>query len=165
MADPTFAPDEILRTLVTHRVDFIVIGGVAAAVHGAGWTTFDLDIVVATHDANLVLLTEALLELRAAYETFDSRRIEPDLARVRSLSGPQLLRTRFGRLDVLKEAGGETYDSLARDAVRAAEPDQTVLFASVDALLRMKRIANRPKDRLGIARLEALLRSPDGDDE
>jgi hypothetical protein len=165
MADPSFDPDAILNGLIAHGVDFVVIGGIAAAIHGAGWTTFDLDVVVATSDDNLARLTEALLELEAVYETFDSRRIKPDHARVRSLKGPQLLRTRHGRLDVLKEAGGETYESLVTDAVRTSAEAQQISLASVAALLRMKQAANRPKDQPGIARLRALLSKSRSDDE
>jgi hypothetical protein len=50
MADAGFDPDAILDALLAHSVEFVVVGGVAAAVHGAGWTTFDLDIVIATHE-------------------------------------------------------------------------------------------------------------------
>ncbi len=35
----------ILDALVRHRVDFIVVGGVAAVLEGAPISTFDLDIV------------------------------------------------------------------------------------------------------------------------
>jgi hypothetical protein len=33
----------ILQTLVEHRVEFIVVGGVCAVLHGAPVSTFDLD--------------------------------------------------------------------------------------------------------------------------
>lgn len=159
MVDRVFDPDAMLDALNAHRVDFVVIGGIAAAILGAGWSTFDLDIVIATHDDNLARLADALNAMQSAYETFDSRRIEPDLARVRSLTGPQLLRTKHGRLDVLKEAGGETYESLSADAVHGTGRTHVVLSASVEALLRMKRAANRPKDREGIRLLEEALRN------
>ena len=36
---------EILRTLSEYKVDFIVVGGVCAVLHGAPMTAFDLDVV------------------------------------------------------------------------------------------------------------------------
>jgi hypothetical protein len=35
----------ILRTLTRHRVEFIIVGGVAAVLQGAPLNTFDLDVV------------------------------------------------------------------------------------------------------------------------
>lgn len=35
----------LLRTLVEHGVDFILVGGVCAVLHGAPVTAFDLDLV------------------------------------------------------------------------------------------------------------------------
>ncbi len=42
---PKPIPDflEILKILSKHKVDFIVVGGVCAAIHGAPVTTFDLE--------------------------------------------------------------------------------------------------------------------------
>jgi transcriptional regulator with XRE-family HTH domain len=42
--DP-FDPRALLRALTDARVSFVVIGGVAAALHGAPHPTYDLDIV------------------------------------------------------------------------------------------------------------------------
>jgi hypothetical protein len=36
---------EILKILSKHNVDFIVVGGVCAVIHGAPVATFDLDMV------------------------------------------------------------------------------------------------------------------------
>ncbi len=74
-----------------------------------------------------------------------NQRIVPDLTRITTFPGPMLLRTRYGRLDVLKDAGGETYETLLVDAVHASVDG--VRAASLAAIARMKRAANRPKDR------------------
>ncbi len=46
-----------LRALATHDVEFIVVGGVCAVLHGAPVTTFDLDVVHNRDDANLTRLS------------------------------------------------------------------------------------------------------------
>jgi len=41
------SPDffELLKTMFKHEVDFIIVGGVSAVLHGAPVTTFDLDLL------------------------------------------------------------------------------------------------------------------------
>jgi len=141
-----FEPRAIVSTLARHEVRFVAIGGWAASVQDAGWPTLDVDIVVATDAHNMPLLRAALEELRAEYDTPHRPPIRPDLSRLTTLAGPQLFRTKHGRLDVLKEAGGETYESLITDAVEVEQNERVVRCASLAALVRMKRAANRPKD-------------------
>jgi hypothetical protein len=152
-----FDAPRIFETLHRHGVRSIVIGGLAAAAGGVVWTTFDADVIVDSSAKNLDALAQALDELSAEYDTQHSPPIRPDASRLRSLPGPQLFRTRFGRLDVLKDAGDDTFESLAPDAGTADLGGTLVLYASLTALLRMKRAANRPKDREGIRLLERAL--------
>ena len=90
------------------------------------------------------------------------KRVQPDEKRLRAMPGPQLFRTRLGRLDVLKEAGGDTFASLGLDAQTAVLDGIPVRYASLTALLRMKRAANRRKDREGIRLIEEALRRTKG---
>jgi len=55
----------ILKTLRPHGVDFIIVGGVCAVLHGAPLATFDLDVVHSREPHNLGRLTAALKELDA----------------------------------------------------------------------------------------------------
>ncbi|HET6361414.1 MAG TPA: nucleotidyl transferase AbiEii/AbiGii toxin family protein [Gemmatimonadota bacterium] len=50
----------LLQTLLEHEVDFILVGGVAATVHGSTRLTQDIDIVYARSPENLDRLTAAL---------------------------------------------------------------------------------------------------------
>jgi len=43
----------LLRTFTEAGVEFIVIGGVAAGIHGAARATFDLDVVYGRSPANM----------------------------------------------------------------------------------------------------------------
>jgi hypothetical protein len=58
----TLKPDflQILRTLTLHRIDFILVGGVAAAVQGAPIMTFDVDVLYSTEADNLGRLLAAI---------------------------------------------------------------------------------------------------------
>lgn len=70
---PKPIPDflEILKILVSNEVDFIVIGGVCAVLHGAPVTTFDLDLVHSRVPDNLDRLILSLHALDAYYRERD----------------------------------------------------------------------------------------------
>jgi hypothetical protein len=53
----------LLERLVNSGVEFILVGGVAAAVHGSARLTYDLDVVYARGDDNLRRLVDALADL------------------------------------------------------------------------------------------------------
>jgi len=63
---------EILEVLNEHQVEYIVVGGVAAVIHGAPTTTFDLDALIdekkrmgRTKDIAAAELLEAVLRHRS----------------------------------------------------------------------------------------------------
>ncbi len=72
MANPT--PDflRIIRVLLEHDVDFIIVGGVCAVLQGVPVTTADLDIVHRRSEENVTKLLAALDAL-AAQSRLDSR--------------------------------------------------------------------------------------------
>ncbi|HEY3827134.1 MAG TPA: hypothetical protein VGL82_21415 [Bryobacteraceae bacterium] len=95
---------EILKVLTRRRVNFIVVGGVSAVLHGAPVTTFDLCVVHARNRENILRLMTALEELEAVYRNQPERRLRPDESHLTS-KGHQLLLTKFGPLDVLGMIG------------------------------------------------------------
>ena len=60
---------ELLRALARHGVEFVVVGGVAAQVHGWRGATADLDIAVSTDDSNVERLNLALAAVGAGNGT------------------------------------------------------------------------------------------------
>ncbi len=63
---PKRIPD-FKKILVSNEVDFIVVGGVCAVLHGAPVTTFDLDLVHSRVPDNLDRLILSLNALDAYY--------------------------------------------------------------------------------------------------
>jgi hypothetical protein len=107
-AKPKFAA--ILVELRRHRVDFIVVGGIAAWLEGVPGNTIDLDVVHSRTSDNIGRLLTALESLEAAYRARPE--LKPDASHLAS-PGHQLLMTRFGPLDVLGMIGrSRTYDDL-----------------------------------------------------
>lgn len=154
-----FRPRALLAHLTLHGVDFVLIGGVAAVMHGSERNTFDLDICPAQDQGNLDALGKALIEIDARL-----RGIDEDLPFVpdgRTLRGMQILTldTSLGPLDVLaRPDGSPPYGSLRRRATRVDIGTTAVLVASIDDMLEMKRAAGRPKDEEDVERLESIKR-------
>jgi hypothetical protein len=154
-----FRPSAQLATLTGHGVDFIVVGGIAATLHGSDRNTFDLDICPAMDVANLDALGRALGDMEARL-----RGVEQDVPFVPdrgSLTRVELLTldTSFGPLDVLmRPNGAPPYRQLRSRAERMDVGTVAVLVASIDDLLAMKRAAGRGKDQLDVETLEAIKR-------
>ena len=150
---------EILGRLVSAGVDFVVIGGIAVLLHGYPRMTRDLDIVFAYDDANLESLGRVLVGLDAHLREVDENL--PFVPDKRTLRGVELLTlaTSAGWFDVHRlPRGVATYDRLRRNAERVDLDGISVLVASPDDLIAMKRAAGRPQDQIDIAALEAIKR-------
>lgn len=147
----------ILRSLRTHGVAFIVIGGVAASFHGSPSATFDLDICYQGSRENHQALARALQELHAWL-----RGVDPDLpfildATTLALGDHFTFSTDAGDFDCLATpTGTDGYGDLIRNAVDLEVEGMIVKVAGLDDLIRMKRAAGRPKDRIELEVLGAL---------
>jgi hypothetical protein len=154
-----FRPEEILGRLTRADVRFVVIGGLAAQVHGSSSLTLDLDVCYSRERESLERLAEVLAEIAAV-----RRLLPPDAPAmppldVRTLRAASILKleTRFGPLDLLADPDpGFDYETLRRTAIDASVFGVDVLVASLDDLIAMKRAAGRPKDRLELEILGAL---------
>ncbi len=136
----------ILRILSDHRVDFIIVGGVCAVLHGAPVSTFDLDLVHSRTPENVERLLAALTALTAYARGQGARRIVPDRSH---LSSPahQLLMTRFGPLDLLGSIGkGSGYEELLPHTSEVRMGELRARLLSLEALIRAKEETARDKD-------------------
>lgn len=149
----------ILRALTARGVDFVVIGGIAAVLHGSPRNTFDLDICFATDAGNLAALAEVLRELRARLRGVeDDVPFVPDAATLRRVD-VLTLTTRAGDFDLLaRPAGAPRYSTLRNRADRYDLGGFTVPVARVEDLIAMKQAAGRAKDVADVAELETILR-------
>ena len=158
-ARPELHAEEILRRLTARGVDFIVIGGIAAVLHGSAQMTFDLDICYATDEGNLEALAEVLISLGARLKGIDEE--VPFVADARTLRRVELLTmvTELGELDVVaRPVGGPRYEALRRNADRFRLDGFSVLVASIDHLIAMKSTTSRSKDLAAVEELEAIKR-------
>lgn len=149
---------KLIPILVKGRVKFIIIGGVAAVVHGAARATFDLDVVYSRNPDNIIRLVQTLKPyspyLRDAPSglpfVFDQKTVQNGLNFT--------LTTQLGNLDLLGEVvGGGTYEDLQPYSGKIEVFDVRCLCLGLERLIHVKRAAGRPKDFEVIAELEAIL--------
>lgn len=153
---------QIIPQLVEAKIDFILIGGNAAILHGSARVTLDTDIVYDRSKSNLARIADFL----KPHEPY-LRGAPPGLPfklDVRTLQNGLnfTLTTRLGDLDLLGEVtGGGSYQHLLPHSIII--PAFGVKFRCVDlpTLIKLKRAAGRPKDLESIAELEALLEERD----
>jgi len=149
---------ELLAHLGAHRVEFVVVGGVAAVLAGAPIGTFDLDVVPEPSDDNLERLAGALAEIDASYFDPAGRIILPTPQRLRE-SRMNLLETRLGRLDVAREIGhGWQWQEVAGRARPVDLGATTCLVLDLAAVIETKAEADRDKDRAVLPVLRETLR-------
>ena len=155
-----FDPLGALRTLMAYKVDFVLIGGLAARLHGSPTVTNDLDVCHDRSPANLKRVARALGEMEASLRLPDpAERVDVSIdERLLAATQNLTLSTEFGSLDLLaRPAGTDGYEDLIRDAMTLElERSLAVAVASVDDLIRMKRASGRPKDLIEVEILTAL---------
>jgi hypothetical protein len=145
-----FRPSEILETLVRHRVDFVLIGGMAGVARGSAYVTLDVDIAYERGRENLERLADALRELGATLRGAPAGL--PFLLDAKTLeSGANFtFDTRFGPLDILSDPAGAPAYATLRDGAgdELLVEGIEIRAASLDHLIAMKEAAGRPKDLL-----------------
>jgi predicted nucleotidyltransferase len=152
---PEFSLSGLLRRLVEAGVDFVVVGGVAVIVQASPRFTKDLDICYALEQANLDRLGKVLTELQAHLRGIDEDvPFNPD-ARTLRHTRILTLTTPDGDIDLLVDPDGSPgYAALRRNASHIALDGVTVLVASIDDMIAMKRATGRPQDLVDLESLE-----------
>lgn len=128
MAEPDpLDAERILRALAEHRVDYVLIGGLAVQTHGHVRTTIDADLIPAPDPANLERLASALRSLDALV---------------------------LNLVDVMHEVpGGRPYFELSERALHVQLGEIDVPVVDLDDLIQMKLARGRPTDLADVAAL------------
>jgi len=149
---------QIIPPLVRAKVDFILIGGMAAILHGSARVTFDVDLVYSRSDENVQRLANALAPhnpyLRdtppALPFAWDARTIRSGLNFT--------LTTSLGDVDLFGEvAGGETYQDLLPHSLDVDAFGVRFKCIDLPTLIHIKEAAGRSKDHEAVAELRVLL--------
>lgn len=154
------SPDTVVRALVDAGVEFVIIGGWSAILHGSRLMTDDLDICFSRERGNLRRLADALApyhpRLRGLPSTlpfvWDDRTLRPGTILT--------LGTDLGDVDLLAEVSGlGTFDDIIPTAILVDAFGRQVRTLDLKSLIRAKRAAGREKDLAALPELESLLES------
>ncbi|MGI9600331.1 MAG: hypothetical protein ACR2QE_00475 [Acidimicrobiales bacterium] len=152
-------PACLFTVLAEHDVDYVLIGGLAAVLHGSTAMTNDADIVPARTDENLRHLSQALIELEARLrvpENPEGLDFEPHPALLSSIAMLNMT-TRCGDLDMTFSPAGLTdYDNLVTNSATFELAGRRVKVAALADIIRSKETAGRAKDQATLPILYAL---------
>lgn len=147
----------LIRALADGGVECILVGGVAATIHGSARLTRDVDVVYARRPDNIARIVAALGPfepyLRGAPRGLPFSLDAATVARGLNFT----LTTTLGDIDLLGEiTGGGGFDELRPHADPVHVFDRDVLCLDLPMLIRVKRAAGRPRDLEVVAELEAI---------
>lgn len=148
---------DLLKQLNKYAVEYVLVGGVAAVVHGSQLATGDVDICAPLDAPNLAKLVAALSDLQAKFRMTPDRRplpTEPDkLAGFKNL----YLETDLGQLDILSEiAGVGDYDAVSLHTVTMDLGGAPCRVLDLETLIQSKKALGRPRDLHAAIELEAI---------
>ena len=154
---------DLLQALSTNVVDFVLVGGMAVQLHGYSRMTYDIDLVLSMTDANLTRFIDIAKQfglvpvIPVPIDSLKNASLIDQWHREKGMLAFALREPAIAGsvIDVLVRPD-VSYERLNTDAVEGQLFGCTVKIASIEHLLEMKRIANRPKDLLDIRALEKI---------
>jgi hypothetical protein len=148
---------EILRRIYVSGVEFSIIGGYAAILHGVSALTRDIDLCVRFTPENLRRIEAAVKDLHP-YHRLAANRLPLELTdelcvRLKNL----YLQTDLGKLDCLSEVAGiGGFDQVLAESERTQLPFGLVYVVKIEALVAAKEAVGRPHDLRTVAELRAI---------
>ena len=148
----------LIQALAGSEVKFVLVGGVAATLHGSARLTQDVDAVYARDSENISRLARALAPLqpylRGAPAGLPFKLDERALAAGLNFT----LTTYAGDIDLLGEiAGAGNYEALIGHTIEVELFGARCRCIDLPTLIAAKTASGRPKDLEVIAELRALL--------
>lgn len=154
---------DLFSTLARHKVDYLLIGGLAVSLHGVERATMDVDITVAMNPDNLAALIEAAKELKLSpvlpvpleslrdlellRQWHAERHLEAFALRTADLAGVTV--------DVLLFPPVEFAGMVSRaDVFKVA--NTAIQVVSIDDLIALKQAVGRPIDITDIEHLQRI---------
>lgn len=143
----------LLRVLVRHEIDFLMVGGVAAQLEGAPILTLDLD----SSSIRRPTISLACSARSASSRPANANRQGGTSSRIQTSSTMRthLFMTELGALRAI--GNGLTYHDLADRTVRYELAELSVRVLELAAVIESREQANREKDRAALPVLRQTL--------
>jgi hypothetical protein len=149
--------EKAVQVLCDAGVDFVVIGGLAATLHGSAQVTYDLDICYSRAYSNQRRLVEALAPFHPRPRGFSVGL--PFVWDEATLHNGTVftLQTDIGEIDLLAEVTGlGAFNDVKQHSITVDAFERQILTLDLPALIRAKRATGRAKDLISLAELESL---------
>jgi len=149
--------DRLLEALLESSVPFVIVGGVAAVLHGSTLLTRDLDICISLGSRNILGLQAALKPLnpriRAGADLVPMALDEAKANAVKNLH----ITTDEGRLDCLGSIKGiGDFEAVHDESVEFDLEGRACRVLGLGALIRSKEATGRPHDLETVVQLRAI---------
>ncbi len=152
--------EKLLERLIQHDVEFVLIGGYAAMMHGVPNATFDVDVCSPMHRENIEKVHAALADFEPVH------RETPHIPfTVREGLKNCYLSTTLGKLDLIGLVSGVgDYTAAAAHSIEMELPFGNFRVLDCRTLIAAKLAAGREKDLLVVKQLRAMLESENPSD-
>jgi molybdenum cofactor biosynthesis enzyme MoaA len=157
---PRLQAVELIRVLDRHEVDYVLVGGLAAMIHGATRLTTDMDVVPEWSHSNRERLARAFVELNAQLRIDDQTVAFPISASTFNNFELSTWRTDLGDVDIITGIPTAThgvynrYEQLAEHATkRELEGGMRILVGHLDDIIESKLALSRPSDLAAMGEL------------
>jgi hypothetical protein len=149
--------NRLLQTLCDAEVDFIIVGGFAAMLHGSSMLTRDLDVCAVITDTSVAKLRAAFRDLHPVHRQTPQRLSFLDTPDPGVPLKNIYLQTDFGPLDILGSITGVgDFVELRKNAVELELFERRLFVISKEDLIKAKEALGRPKDILVAQELRAI---------
>lgn len=145
MLNPDFR--DILSAFCEERVEFLLVGAYALAVHGIPRATGDIDLWIRPSDENAAKVLRALAIFGAPLSDIDEGDLKTGDAVVQIGVAPR-------RVDILTTLDAVEFDDAWRDRAEVEVEGLTIPVLGRRDLIRNKKAVGRPQDLADVARLE-----------
>ena len=150
--------EKAVQSLCDAGVEFVIIGGVSAALHGSARVTYDLDICYSRGPENLRRLAAALQPYHPRPRGFPAG--VPFVWDDGTLHSATILtlQTDLGEIDLLAEVMGlGTFAEVEAHSLVVEVFERQVATLDLRGLILAKRASGREKDLAALVELEGLL--------
>ncbi len=138
---------DVFASFQKHEVKYVIIGDIAAVLHGVPRATFDLDILIEATPDNAQRLLDALLEARLGTASLTSA--DELLAHEITIFKDRV------RIDVQTATSGLCFEDAWQNREMMEYQGQTFYVVSRDDLIASKRAAGRKIDLEDVRLLES----------
>ncbi len=155
--------EEIFKKLNQHRVDYVVVGGVAVVLHGVVRLTADLDLMVELKENNLKKFLSVMKELGytprvpVKAESFLDPALRTSWIKEKNMEVFSFYNPRLplNLIDIFIHEP-ISYEEIKNTSVTIKAGNVNIPLVSIENLIELKKISGRPQDRADIKALKRL---------